>query len=245
MSAAVTRLGIPRKNILTLFGSQATYEGVAKAFDCLSRRLCPDSALIIYFNGHGILLPEGSGSGHPEYVFVLWSEEFPFAGLYAVLAHVWMNDLEFSKRVKKLPGKAKLVIADTCHAVGVGQDLLPKGMKIDYGLEDAALMAAAEAGQSAISTQNHALFTMALVTAMDSGARNLMEAFQMAKTATMKESRVMCPHLTQRTSKGKCTEQNPTLEDPDSIVPLFKIKSGRFFPRICGFICNQNRHVIR
>jgi hypothetical protein len=153
VSAAVTRLGIPRKNILTLLGSQATYEGVAKAFDRLSQELSPDSAVIIYYNGHGILLPEGSGSGHPEYVFVLWSEEFPFAGLYAVLAHVWMNDLEFSKRVKKLPGKTKLVIVDTCHAVGIGQDLLPKGMKIDYGLEDAALMAAAEAGQFAISTR--------------------------------------------------------------------------------------------
>jgi hypothetical protein len=65
---------------------------------------------------------------------------------------------------------------------------------------------------------------MKLVTAMDSGTRNLMEAFQMAKTETIKESRVMCPPLTQRTSKGKCTEQTPTLEDPDSIVPLFIIK---------------------
>ncbi|GEM_PF-1166748 len=225
VEAATARLGIPPENILTVVDEQATYEGVANGFTWLSRKSGPDKTIIVYYNGHGTLLPEGSDSGDPEYVFILWSKEFPFAGLQAVLAHIWMNDLEFSALVDKVPGKAKLVIADTCHALGAWEDLHPKGTKIDYGLKGAALIAASEAGQLAFSTPKYALFTKEMVAAMNSGVGNLKDAFDLAQRKTRKESRIMCSDLRKKTSKLDCIEQGPTLEDPQNIVPRFLLRN--------------------
>ena len=225
VGAATAKLGIPHKNILSLVGQQATYEGVVNGFKWLSEKSGPDNSIIIYFNGHGTLLPEGSGSGDPEYVFVLWSEEFPFAGLYAVLGRIWMNSLEFSALVNKLPGKAKVVIADTCHALEAWEDIHSKGEKTDYGFKDAALLAAAEAGQLAISTPNYALFTEQLVAAMNSGADNLKEAFDLAQRLTIRESRIACRGIHKKTSKVDCLEQKPTIEDSRNITSLFLLRN--------------------
>jgi hypothetical protein len=85
VEAATARLAIPRENILTVTDREATYDGVVKGFTWLSRKSGPDKTVMVYHNGHGSVLPEGSGKGNPEYVFVLWSKKFPFAGLYAVL----------------------------------------------------------------------------------------------------------------------------------------------------------------
>ncbi len=136
-----------------------------------------------------------------------------------------MNDLEFSALVNKVPGKAKLVIADTCHALGAWEDLHPKGTKIDYGLKGAALIAASEAGQLAFSTPKYALFTKELVAAMNSGVDSLKEAFDRARGKTMKESKIICRELRKKTSKVHCIEQGPTLEDPENIVPLFLLRN--------------------
>ena len=224
VDAATAQLNIPHKNILTLIDKEATYEGVLRGFKWLSEKSSPDNAVIIYYNGHGAILPEGSGTGESEDVFVLWSEKFPFAGLYAVLAHIWMNDEKFSDLVDKLPGKAKLVIADTCHALEEWEDLHPGDAKIDYGLKDAALMAAALAGQPAVSTRNHALFTEQLVKAMYSNVDNLKEAFDLAQRETKKESRIFFRNLSKKTWGAACFEQGPTLEDPANILPLFILK---------------------
>ena len=224
VDAATVRLGIPPENILTVVDERATYEGVANGFKWLSRKSGPDKTIVVYYNGHGALLPEGSGRGDPEYVFVLWSKKFPFAGLYAVLAHIWMNDRQFSAFVNCVPAKAKLVIADTCHAVGAGEDLYPKGRKIDYGLEEAALMAAAEVGGPAFSAPKYALFTRELVAAMNSGVNSLKEAFDTARRKTMKESKIICRNLPEKISEVDCIEQRPTLEDPENIAPLFLLR---------------------
>jgi hypothetical protein len=144
--------------------------------------------------------------------------------LYAVLAHIWMNDEKFSDLVDKLPGKAKLVIADTCHALEAWEDLHPGGAKIDYGLMDAALMAAAQAGQPAVSTPDHALFTEQLVKAMNSNVDNLKEAFDLAQRETKKESRIFFRNLSKKTWGEASVEQGPTLEDPANILPLFILK---------------------
>ncbi|MFC1834426.1 caspase family protein [Thermodesulfobacteriota bacterium] len=223
--AASSRLGIPHENIKTVIDQKATYAGVVKGFKWLSAKIGPEDTVIVYYYGHGILLSEGSGAGDPEYAFVLWSEKFPFAGLYAVLAHIWMNDRQFSTLVNKLPARAKLVIADTCHALRAGADLYPKGNKIDYGLDDAALMAAAEAGQPALSLPNYGLFTEQLVAAMNSGVDNLKEAFDLAQPKTMKESRTLCSDIRIKRPKVDCLEQGPTLEDPNNIIPLFRLRN--------------------
>jgi hypothetical protein len=227
VSTAVSTMGIPTENIKEIVDSEATYEGVVKGFRWLKEKSSSDSAVIVYYNGHGTLLQSiGGEANKKEEVFVLWSEEFPFAGLYAVVAKIWMTDKEFASLIGDVPGRAKVVVADTCHAGGADEYLERRGKKVDYGLEDTALLAAAEAGQLAFATGDYGLFTLRLSDAMRNSA-DLQEAFYKARVKTMEESRSICRELREKKSKDYCEEQGPMFDDPFGIVKLFKLNTKK------------------
>ena len=115
--------------------------------------------------------------------------------------------------------RIRLISADG----SLGEEYLQyKGKHVNYGLEDTALIAAAEAGQLAFAAGDYGLFTLRLSDAMRTSS-NLQEAFYKARVKTMKESRGICRELEAKKSKHSCKEQGPTLDDPDSIVRLFKL----------------------
>ncbi len=221
VKAAVAGLGIPRANILTVVNEEAVYSGVEKGFAWLKKVSTPQSAVIVYYSGHGVLLPESGGER--QEAFCLWSKEFPFAGLMAVHYKIWMTDTYFARLLSNVPGKVKVVVADTCHADAEWRDWGPKGRKVDYGLGEVALLAAAEAGQSAYGTY----FTKYLTEAMNGGAGNLKEAFLMCRTALAEKAKQYCEKLKATGSKKPCLQQTPTLEDPRNITPLFRIVKGK------------------
>lgn len=223
ISTAIKTIRIPPANIKTVVDSEATYKGVVEGFEWLAGVSSDDSSVIVYYNGHGMLLDNSDGRGKQE-VFVLWSEKFPFAGLYAVMAKIWMTDKEFASYLNEIPGRTKVVVADTCHAAGAEEYLKYKGAKINYGLENTALIAAAEAGQLAFATGDYGLFTLRLSDAMRNSS-NLEEAFYKARTKTIEESRGICQELKSKESKHSCKEQGPTLDDPLDIVRLFELNS--------------------
>ena len=223
ISTAIETMGIPSANIKTVVDSEATYKGVEEGFKWLQDSASDSSSVIVYYNGHGMLLDNIEGKGKEE-VFVLWSKEFPFAGLYAVMAKIWMTDKEFAALLNKVPGRAKLVIADTCHAGGAEEYLKYKGKRINYELEDTALIAAAEAGQLAFATGDYSLFTLRLSDAMRTSS-NLEEAFYKAREKTVEESRGICQELKRDKSKQACKVQGPTLDDPLDIVRMFELEN--------------------
>jgi hypothetical protein len=225
VASVVKTMGIPVENVKEVVDSEATYEGVARGFDWLKERASDDSAVIVYYNGHGMLVSGIDGSNKEE-VFVLWSEDFPFAGLYAVMAKIWMTDKELASYINQVPGRAKLVVADTCHAGGAEEYLEYKGKQVDYGLVNTALLAAAEAGQLAYATGDYGLFTLRLSDAMRNSS-DLQVAFNKARVKTMEESRDICRELKDKKLRDKCKEQGPTIDDPFGIVKLFKLNTKK------------------
>jgi len=225
VSTVVRAMGIPPGNVKELVNSEAAYGGVVKGFKWLKESASEDSSVIVYYNGHGMLL-DGIDDKNKEEVFVLWSQDFPFAGLYAVMAKIWMTDKEFSDLLAAVPGRAKLVVADTCHAGGAEEYLEYKGKHVDYGLENTALIAAAAAGQLAFATGDYGLFTLRLSDAMRDSS-NLKEAFYKARQETLEESKSICSELKHKKSKDQCKEQGPTLDDPLGVVKLFKLNTNK------------------
>ncbi|MFW5791247.1 MAG: caspase family protein [Desulfohalobiaceae bacterium] len=213
---------VPPANVHTVLNAQATREGVLQGFDRLKKASTDDSGIIVYFNGHGVILPVGREGRLHEEVFCLWSEEYPFAGIYAVMSGIWMRAGEFAELLNRVPARAKVMIADTCHA-GEIWDELPQQTKIEYGLEGAALLAAARAGGYALSGPEHTIFTHSLCRAMQEGAKNLRQAFEIAQRETIILSRPLCKSYSQARSKHLCTEQVPTIEDPGQVIPLFQL----------------------
>ncbi len=211
---------VPRVNVHTVLCAQATLEGVRRGFDRLRETSTGESGVIVYFNGHGVILPVGRDGRLHEEVFCLWSEEYPFAGIYAVMAGIWMRAGEFAELLNSVPARAKVMIADTCHA-GEIWDELPEQTKIEYGLEGAALLAAARAGGYALSGPKHTIFTQSLCKAMRGGAKNLRQAFEIAQPETTALSRPLCTSHSLARATLLCTEQIPTINDPGQVTPLF------------------------
>lgn len=225
VTTAVKTMGIPVEKVKEVVDSEATYGGVVKGFEWLKESASEKSVVIVYYNGHGTLLGDIDGSNKEE-VFVLWSENFPFAGLYAVMAKIWMTDKEFVSQLDQVPGQAKLVVADTCHAGGADEYLEYKGKNVDYGLIDTALIAATEAGELALATGDYGLFTLRFSDAMRNSS-NMEEAFYKARQKTMEESKGICRELEHKKSKEICKEQGPTIDDPHGIVKLFKLNTKK------------------
>lgn len=225
VATAVKTMGIPQENVKEVVDPEATYGGVVKGFEWLKEKASDDSAVIVYYNGHGVLL-DGIDGKNKEEVFVLWSEDFPFAGLYAVTAKIWMTDKELASYINQVPGRAKLIVADTCHAGEAEEYLKYKGKHVDYGLVDTALLAATEAGELALATGDYGLFTLRLSDAMRDSS-NMEEAFYKARQKTMEESKGICGELKKKDSKDKCEEQGPTIDDPLGIVKHFKLNTKK------------------
>ncbi|MEM7009412.1 MAG: caspase family protein, partial [Thermodesulfobacteriota bacterium] len=55
-STLETNMGIPRGNIKKLIDSDATYKGVVKGFKWLTETVSENDSVIVYYNGHGMLL---------------------------------------------------------------------------------------------------------------------------------------------------------------------------------------------
>jgi hypothetical protein len=220
VEAATSRLGIPADNIRTESDERATYAGIVQAFQWLNKVSRPEGSVIVYYAGHGTLLPDPRRGGSLEEVFCLWSKDFPFAGLVAIENRIWMTDAEFAQLVAGVPARAKVIIADTCHALGEWHDMQPGTRKVDYGLNDVALLAASQVGQKAYGT----LFTRCLTEAMNGKARNLKEAFLWARDSLKEKMSQHCRKLRDEDSKRPCVEQKPTLDDPMSITPRFRVR---------------------
>ena len=56
VATAVKTMGIPQENVKGVVDSEATYKGVAKGFEWLKEKASDDSAVIVYYNGHGMLV---------------------------------------------------------------------------------------------------------------------------------------------------------------------------------------------
>lgn len=104
-------------NVRLLVNDQAGYAEVVEGLRWLADAATADDTVVVYYFGHGMLLPdpqERESDGLNE-VLTLWTEERPFCILQAVLARQWLLDDDLGRMLDRIPARRKLFIADTCH----------------------------------------------------------------------------------------------------------------------------------
>jgi hypothetical protein len=218
LSSWLPSTGMPEDHVRTLLQAQATYEGVQRGFEWLGQVTGPEDVVVLYLNAHGVRMrdPHDPEARRQSEVFVLWSEEFPFAALYAVASRLWMTSSDLVSLIEATPARRRILIVDSCHCADTEEALAPENAPVDYGTRDAALLAAAGANQFALERKTgpgYALFTYHLAQAIQHGATDLLAAFEMARGQTLSESRALCRMRSEAGKKPLCVEQRPVLTD--------------------------------
>lgn len=214
-SLFMERLEVPAKNTRILINEQATYEEVTDGLLWLSDVSEPEDTVIFYYNGHGLLLEDEDGvekHGMDE-VFVLWSEDAPFSVMYAVATKTWLLDDELGLLIRAIRSRKVVIIADTCHASGVGRGLYRRPAIVDYHQGRAALISSARADQVSFFDIDAkiGLFTGELLKAIRAGRPNLKEAFLEARQE-VKKCWARC--ASRIGMIGYSSGETPTLTDP-------------------------------
>ncbi len=215
-------MGVPSGQITTLVDEQATAPAVREAFAKLKGAMPPDSTVIVYYVGHGMLLPNWSdtASEGDEETLLLWSTSFPFAALYAVQAGIWLTGSELARLIEALPAESTLVILDTCEASGADDAIASKPPRMKG--REIAIMASSRAHEIAFADLISATFTRNLVEAMRSGVPTLYDAFRLAQRETAAEAELRCEAAAVSGSEG-CTPQDPDLADPSGIAKRIRL----------------------
>jgi hypothetical protein len=220
------RIGVPADQIMTLINEEATAPAVRAAFARLQESMPRGSTVIVYYVGHGMLLPKGRTDGDAEETFLLWTAAFPFAALYAVQAGIWMTDAELGALIGALPAESAIVILDTCDASGADGALLsaPSRPKPTH----TALMVSSRAHEIAFADLTSAIFTRNLVEAMRSRVPTLHEAFLLAQKETAAEAALRCEAAVVGgfIAEG-CTLQDPELVDPSGLTNRIRLNGER------------------
>jgi len=220
--AARDLIGVPANQITTLIDEEAMATAVRSAFANLQGSMPPGSTIVVYYVGHGMLLPKrGGAEGGTEETFLLWSASFPFAALYAAQAGIW-TDAELGGLIDALPAESALVVLDTCDASGADGAVLSRPSRSPQ----IALMASSRAHEIAFADLTSATFTRNLVEAMRTRVPTLREAFLLAQKETVAEAAMRCEGAVASGSAGEeCTPQEPELVDPSGLAKRIRLNS--------------------
>lgn len=182
-------LGVPRRNIVSLTGSDATRASLQSYLEeWLPKNVLPGSAVYVYYSGHGApdvktgeayLVP---WDGDPKF---LKSSAYSTKQLYASLG--------------ALKAKKIVVALDACFSGAGGRSVLPDGarplvMKVDEGFspqDNLALFAAAAGDEitGSLDEQGHGMFTYFFLKGLSSGKRSARELYEYLKPKVQAEAR--------------------------------------------------------
>jgi len=241
------KMGVKEANLKLILGAEATYAGFAHGLEWLATSTKPEDSVIIYFSGHGSSIPDQpplDEDDKRDEAFVLYpgnSKDYKAA----IRDKIIMVDDDFNVKLKKIPARKKVIVADACHSGTIhktvdngdenlvskymafrdpdtGQEIERIGTKsvpTNYGNDNEAILAACLDNQSSfeIADRQAGLFTDCLIEAINKGAENLDKAFEAAKTMTEK---AVIGHARQNQGGGR--KQTPNLTDPHGYVKLFK-----------------------
>ncbi len=242
-----SKLGLKEANLRLVLGAEATYQSFAQGLEWLAASTKPEDSAIIYFSGHGSSIPDqpplDENDGRDE-AFVLYPGTRTDYKT-AIRNKIIMVDDDFNARLKKIPARKKIIVADCCHSGTIhktagqddeelvckymafkdpetGQDIERVGTKslpTNYGNDNEAILAACLDNQSSYETaaRQAGLFTDCLIEASNKGADNLEKAFEQAKVMTEKAAAGLS-----KPTQGGGAKQTPHLTDPHGYVKLFK-----------------------
>jgi uncharacterized caspase-like protein len=107
-----TRCVYPPEQVHLLTGENATRDHILRALEALAQSIIPQSAVLVYFSGHGYQVTTTTG---PAYY--LMSYGYDVNQLYKTA----ISGAEFTARLQAIPARKLLVLLDCCHASGVGE----------------------------------------------------------------------------------------------------------------------------
>jgi len=187
--------------------------------------------------------PTDEKDGRDE-CFVLYHTSRPSSNQEALRKGILLKDDDFNKLMKTIPARKKLLVVDSCHSGTINKwlgmeagslvskyyplkdsrtneemwNLEAKAVPTNYGNDNEAIMSACLDNETAYENRKAkgGLFIHYLLTAIDSGASDMKEAFEKAKGAVVEACRKA------RGSGGSSVSQTPNLTDPHGLVKLFK-----------------------
>ena len=192
-------MGFHAGDIKVLFNQQATYANVRQALGSwVKDGVQPQDHVLIYFSGHGTLVPDPSPGnvGGVDDALVLHDVERATVQGRATLKNVLIGH-EFGAALAAIPSRNVLVLVDACHSgtatrsillgnqrLGVGSgvqkffsyDGMPTGhtraLKMHAGDENYAALSAARDDEFAVGTEQGGLFTLGVVGAIEEASRD-------------------------------------------------------------------------
>jgi hypothetical protein len=194
-------MGFKPADIKVLLDEQATYANVRQALATWTRRgVEPDDHVLIYFTGHGTRVPDpapGNAGGADDALVLRDVRRAQIHGR-ASLRNVLLGH-ELGAALAAIPSHNVLVLVDACHSgtatrtltlpnrrLGVGSGVkkffsypgMPAGgtttraLRAPSGAENYAALSAARDDESAGDTEQGGLFTLGVVGAIQSAARD-------------------------------------------------------------------------
>ena len=110
------RCAYPSDHVHLLTGENAGREHILAALDTLSQSTNSQSAVIVYFSGHGYRVASPTG----EFYYLL-----PYGYDLNRLYQTAISGAEFTDRLRAIQSRKLLVLLDCCHAGGVGEAKVP------------------------------------------------------------------------------------------------------------------------
>lgn len=192
-------MGFRPGDIKVLFNEQATYANVRQALGSWVREgVGPQDHVLIYFSGHGTLVPDPSPAnvGGVDDALVLHDVERARINGRATLKNVLIGH-ELGAALAAIPSRNVLVLVDACHSgtatrniialgserLGVGSGVqkffsypgMPPGttraLRMKAGDENYAALSAARDDEFAVGTEQGGLFTLGVVEAIQGASR--------------------------------------------------------------------------
>lgn len=231
--AFVKKGNISKSNVKLVLDKNATYQGVVDAMLLLGKKVKDEDRVVIFMNVHGG--PEATDNnskykGREHELFVFWTEEYPFTIESAVEGKQWMTSQDLRKLFDQIKGE-KIIIIDACHAAYSQDDFARKDAVVRNPLAKEALIFSVKPNQSAMSLHDKhiALFSDEISNAIIA-AKNLDEAFLVAKKQTSKKALEICAAIqndktiSADVKKEACSMKNPqspTKDDPYQLLRKF------------------------
>jgi hypothetical protein len=247
MKKVAAIMGFAPGDIKVLFDEEATYANVKQALSGWVRDgVGPKDRVLIYFSGHGTRVPDFTPghAGGVDDALVMHDMERARVNGRATLKNVLIGH-ELGAALAAIPSRKVLVLVDACHSgtatrtislenrrLGVSSAFLKfltyPGMPTEQtrglrappsGTENYAALSAARDDEAAIGTEHGGLFTLGVVDAIDSAARDgrnpSVDDVRAAATA------YIAAHADEQSRHHPVTDGNPQLIRGDlELIPL-------------------------
>lgn len=108
--------GYPGEQVQLLVNEQATRQAILDGLDALAKSAGPEATVLIFFSGHGILLPGN--------VFALTTNDMRYADDTSIIAESVVTAPELLTRLRNLRARKVLCVLNACHSGGASPTTL-------------------------------------------------------------------------------------------------------------------------